>query len=84
MSRCDDSLLTVEDIAERLKVEPATVRQWARGGLLPPPMRLTSRSLRWDRVVLTAWLRSRIGAADIQCLGGRLANGPTTSGEVPS
>lgn len=51
-----EQLLTVEDLATMLRVEPSTVRQWARDGRLPEPMRLTERSLRWSPAAVNAWL----------------------------
>ncbi len=41
-------LLTASALALALSVSTRTVWRWARQGVLPPPVRLTRRSPRWD------------------------------------
>ncbi|HLZ71448.1 MAG TPA: helix-turn-helix domain-containing protein [Dehalococcoidia bacterium] len=42
----DTTLLSVEDVAERVKASPATVRRWLRSGQLRG-IRLGGRKLGW-------------------------------------
>lgn len=47
-------LLTVRELAERLRVSPDTVRAWARRGAIPS-IRLSRKATRFDlRAVLAA------------------------------
>ena len=47
-------LLTARDLAERLRVSPETVREWARRGCIPA-LRLSPKALRFDaKAVLAA------------------------------
>jgi hypothetical protein len=58
------SLLTAVDVAGLLKVDPATVRMWARTGKIPPPRRIGhGRNLRWAASDLRSLLGDRGGAA---------------------
>jgi predicted DNA-binding transcriptional regulator AlpA len=50
--------LTAEDVAERLRMHPATVRRLAALGELPPPRRIRG-SVRWLDSEITSWLRER-------------------------
>jgi hypothetical protein len=60
-------LFTAADVAELLKIDPQTVRVWARKGKLPPPRRIgTGRTLRWAPSDLNSLLGEREGAADDQ------------------
>ncbi len=40
-------LITADEVAERLQVRPATVRQWARCGWIPT-VRLSPKVVRYD------------------------------------
>lgn len=57
-ARASVELLTVRDLAQLLKLQPRTVRQWVRSRLLPPPLRLGKhgRILRWRIADLAAYL----------------------------
>jgi len=50
----DDPLLTVDDVAERLKVHPESVRRWLRDGTLAG--HLVTRRAGW-RIPESAFLR---------------------------
>lgn len=51
-------LLTVRDVARRLRVAPRTVWRWSKTGELPPPLRLgpTRRTVRWKAVDIDDFL----------------------------
>ena len=40
-------MMTADEVAEKLRVRPGTVRGWAREGLIPV-IRLTSKVVRFD------------------------------------
>ena len=40
-------LLTAEQIAKRLSVQPSTVKRWSRAGLIPS-IRVTGKVIRFD------------------------------------
>jgi excisionase family DNA binding protein len=42
-------------LAERLNVSEATLRDWIAAGRLPPPRRITERTLAWSDEELSAW-----------------------------
>lgn len=44
--------LTVQDLAERYKVSPATIYRWAREGRFPPGQYWGPRTRRWKRTEL--------------------------------
>ncbi|MEK7288360.1 MAG: helix-turn-helix domain-containing protein [Elusimicrobiota bacterium] len=52
------SLLTVEEVAERLKLAPFTVRKWVRLGRLPA-LRLGDRSIRFMPEAVERWVREQ-------------------------
>ena len=56
----DDPLLTVEEVAERLKVHPESVRRWLREGTLAG--HLVTRRAGW-RIPESAFLRFARGEA---------------------
>jgi len=51
-------LLVAEEVAAMLRVEPATVLEWARAGTLPH-VRL-GRSVRFSEPELQAWIRGQL------------------------
>lgn len=63
----DSSLLTAQELAERLRVEPNTIRRWARAGLIPV-LRLPRVGLRFEYAQVRAQLRSaaanQVGGAE--------------------
>lgn len=52
------SLLTVEEVAKRLKMAPFTIRKWVRLGRLPA-LRLGDRSIRFMPEVVERWVREQ-------------------------
>jgi predicted DNA-binding transcriptional regulator AlpA len=60
---CDD-FLTAGDLADRMQVCKQTVRNWVKRGLLPPPVRMGRRSLRWRAAQVREFLLRRQEAAD--------------------
>ena len=52
------SLLTVDDLAEKLKVASRTVRRWRGEGKLPPAIEFGGL-LRWRPEVIDAWIAER-------------------------
>ncbi|TWT43952.1 Helix-turn-helix domain protein [Phycisphaerae bacterium RAS1] len=57
--------LTTAELAERLRVSPETIREWARRGDIPS-VRLSRKAIRYDADAVLAALSSRAGkgAAD--------------------
>jgi excisionase family DNA binding protein len=49
-------LLTAAQLAERLKVRPSTVREWAKTGRIPE-IRISAKVRRFDAVEVDAALR---------------------------
>jgi excisionase family DNA binding protein len=58
-------LLTVNQLAERLRIRPRTVQQWARQGRLPS-VRLSPKVVRYDWVAVLAALRNQAMQREIQ------------------
>lgn len=48
-------MLTIRDLADRLRVSPATISRWWRAGVMPQPLRVR-RTLRWREAVIDKWL----------------------------
>lgn len=55
-------LLTVHEVAERLKITPRTVWRWCRSGDLPAPVRLGKfrRVVRWKSTEIESFLREML------------------------
>ena len=51
-------LLTADEIAERLRLRPRTIRQWARRGLIPA-VRLSPKVVRFELAPVVAAMRGR-------------------------
>lgn len=51
-------LLTAEELAERLRVRPSTVRRWARSGRIPQ-ISVSAKVLRFEYVAVLDALRAR-------------------------
>ncbi len=49
-------LLTADEIAERLRLRPRTVRQWVRRGLIPV-IRLSPKVVRFELAAVVAAVR---------------------------
>ena len=49
-------LLTAEELAERLKIQPSTVRRWSRDGRIPT-VRLSPKVVRYDYDAVVETLR---------------------------
>jgi excisionase family DNA binding protein len=50
-------LLTVKDVAALLKVHKKTVWSWVSAGVLPGPLHLGPRCVRWRRATIEAFLK---------------------------
>ena len=55
--------LTAVELAERLRVRPATIRSWGRTGRIPT-IRLSRRVLRFDLSEVLAALRQHVQKAE--------------------
>ena len=55
-----ERLLTAEELAEKLQVQPDTVRAWTRNGLIPA-VQLTGKVIRYDAEEVCRAVRSRPG-----------------------
>ncbi len=59
-------LLTMDDVCERLRVSPRTIRRWLREGKFPQPIRLgdaPNSPLRWPEEDIQQWLDQRRAAS---------------------
>ena len=54
----DGGLLTVEDVALKLRLAPFTIRKWVRLGKLPA-VRLGDRRIRFMSEAIDRWVRER-------------------------
>jgi len=52
-------LLTENEVAARLGLSPATLRNWRVKGLGPPFVRLSPRAVRYEAEVVDEWIASR-------------------------
>ncbi|MEX0642287.1 MAG: helix-turn-helix domain-containing protein [Pirellulales bacterium] len=59
-----NELLTVGEIAERLRIRPATVRQWAREGLIPR-VKINAKITRYDLADVLSALKSRTEVGNV-------------------
>jgi excisionase family DNA binding protein len=60
---CVTVLLTSDELAERLRVRPATIRDWARRGRIPK-VRLSYKVLRFEfSAVMSALTQSQVGGS---------------------
>jgi excisionase family DNA binding protein len=53
-------LMTLQDVAQRLKMSTDAVMQRMIDGSLPAPLKL-GRHLRWDRTSIEEWIASHAG-----------------------
>ena len=60
-------LLTTEQAAELLGLEPATLATWRWRGFGPPHVRLSARAVRYRRDDLASWLDSRTRRSTSDC-----------------
>lgn len=58
-----DELLRAVDVARRLQVTPKAIYAWISAGSFPRPIYISSRSPRWTRAMIDAFIASRISAA---------------------
>ena len=54
-------LLTAEELADRLRLKPATVRRWARLGFIPT-IRLSPKVVRYDAAAVVDAMTKRQAA----------------------
>jgi excisionase family DNA binding protein len=57
MERTERDYLSVDEVAERLDLNPATIYQWVRAGRLPAWK--AGRGWRIDRAIFAAWIEER-------------------------
>ena len=65
MSHDTTDLLTADELAERLKVQPETIRGWARRGLIPR-IQFSPKVIRYDLAAAVEHARKNEAA----CLAG--------------
>jgi predicted DNA-binding transcriptional regulator AlpA len=53
----DYGLLTVDELADLLKVSPSTVHAMRRDRRIPPPIELSFKNLRWSKLMIQDWIR---------------------------
>lgn len=54
----DETLLTPKEVADRLKIDPVTLRVWRNRGQGPKSMRLGYRTVRYRNSDVDAWLNT--------------------------
>jgi len=52
-------LLTAKQLANRLGISMRTLQRWKSAGLLPPAIRLSERTIRWDWPTVVEWLEQK-------------------------
>ena len=55
----EERLLDIREVARLLDVSACSVRYWSTKGLIPAPIRVGERALRWRLSEVLEWLRSR-------------------------
>ena len=51
-------LLTTEDVAALLRVNPSTVRSMRRQGRIPTPIHLSRHHVRWSLLTIQDWIKA--------------------------
>ena len=59
MTYATNELLTSEELAERLRVQPSTILQWGREGLIPV-IKIGGKILRYDLADVITALKERL------------------------
>ncbi len=62
MDTASDRLLTADELADRMRVQPGTIKGWAREGLIPA-VRIGGRVIRFDFADVIGTLKDRAAAA---------------------
>jgi predicted DNA-binding transcriptional regulator AlpA len=52
-------LVSKKQLAELLGVRPWTIDEWRKKNLIPAPIGLSDKTVRWRRVDIDLWLRER-------------------------
>jgi excisionase family DNA binding protein len=52
-------LLTADEVAKRLRLQPCTIQKWARCGRIPA-IHLTSKVVRFDMAAVIAAIRNKL------------------------
>ncbi len=60
----DELLLTVQQLADLLQVDAASIYHWSAAGRLPGCVRLSARCLRFRRLDVEKWLEELAQRAD--------------------
>lgn len=60
-----DEFLTVEELADRLKIHPGTIYNWISAGTLDIPYVKIGRAVRFRRTQIDAWIDSKGAAAAV-------------------
>jgi prophage regulatory protein len=55
-SPLDSQLCSIEEVAQACFVSTQTVRNWTARGIMPQPIRIGRRCLRWRASEIEAWL----------------------------
>ncbi len=72
-------LLTTEEVAQRFRTSPSTVRDWRHLGIGPAGTRVGRRVL-YDEAECDRWWQSKVDAAPEQWLPGSDRVGPRSGG----
>ena len=57
-----DTLLTGQELAERLGCSYRTMLRWVKQGVVPPGIRIGRRAMRWRESDISDWIESRTPA----------------------
>lgn len=71
-------------LAEQLNVSESTLRQWIATGRLPPPRRITERTLCWSLADLQTWFANLPTVPPSACVPTPLSlHNPVIGGSIP-
>ncbi|WP_081827943.1 helix-turn-helix transcriptional regulator [Kozakia baliensis] len=61
MAPLDDTLLTLGEVSEWLRMGRSTIYRQMTSGILPKPIKLSGGGIRWQRRVINNWLSQQRG-----------------------
>lgn len=58
----DERFVNIAELARRVGAHKDTIHRWIRAGIIPPPIRINLRVIRWNASTIDAWMAA-IGKA---------------------
>jgi excisionase family DNA binding protein len=55
----ENRILAAKEVARHLGIGVRTLYRWVRAGRVPPPLRFTNRTLRWELATIKEFLASK-------------------------